>query len=60
MPLLKYLKENMGINYYVAFIEKENIGSIKCFNKLGFILYKEFKQNNSLGVKTDYCLVLKK
>ena len=58
--LINYLKENMGINYYVAFIEKENVGSIKCFNKLGFIIYKEFSQKNSLGVKTDYCLVLKK
>ena len=58
--IINYLKENMGINYFVAFIEKENVGSLKCFSKVGFVLYKEFKQNNSLNVKTDYCLYLKK
>lgn len=58
--IINYLKDTMGINYFVAFIEKENVGSLKCFNKVGFVLYKEFKQNNSLNVKTDYCLYLKK
>lgn len=58
--MIKYLKDNMNINCFAAFIEKENIGSLKCFDKLGFVIYKEFRQNNSLGVKTDYCLVLKK
>ena len=58
--LMKYLKDNYNINYYVAFVEKENIGSLKCFKKIGFELYKEFRQNNSLKVKTDYCLLLKR
>ena len=58
--IINDLRENHGINYFVAFIEKENVSSIKCFNKIGFILYKEFYQNNSLNVKTDYCLCLKK
>ena len=58
--MIRWLEEEYGYNCFVAFIESENIGSIKCFNKLGFVLYKEFRQNDSLGVKSDYSLVIKK
>lgn len=48
-----------GINNYVAFIEEDNVNSIKCFSKLDFKIIKKFKQNNGLKEKTNYCLLLK-
>ena len=57
--LMDYLSDKYNINNFVAFIEEENANSLNCFNKLGFDIYKRFKQFNGLKEKTNYVLCLR-
>lgn len=54
-----FINEN-NIDTIVAFVEEENIISLKCLKKLNFTLIKTFKQDNGIKEKTNYCLLVKK
>lgn len=57
--ITNYLFENKSANKIIMCPLKDNIKAIKCYNKCGFNILKEFKDNDTIGNKKEYILMIR-
>ena len=57
--IINYLFEKKNAKFFVMCPLKENVNAIRCYEKCGFKINKEFKTNDTIGVVQDYVLMIK-